>query len=161
MADRTLSIQFDEKGRPTQLSRSNGSSVAGIVTAVASASAAVRDEYATGLAKIVEIQSNRQKLAMQDINNQIERLQKEKDLVAAKLASASASQSFDLVLQQNQLVAELGLLKARLDVETAQGTYDQAVELARLKADLEQLKTQLEVVKTKLAIEEAKKGGGS
>jgi hypothetical protein len=59
------------------------------------------------------------------------------------------------------LVAELGLLKARLDVETAQGTYDQAVELARLKADLEQLKTQLEVVKTKLAIEEAKKGGGS
>ena len=156
-SDKGLSIVFDEKGRPTQVQRSGGSSLAGIATAVAGAAASARDEYANGLAKLVEIQASRQKLAMVGVNAEIERLQKQKDLIEAKLAASSGAQSFDLLLQQNQLNADLALLKARFDKENAEKTFEDRLDLEKMKVDLEQLKTDVERVKAQQALDELNK----
>jgi hypothetical protein len=158
-SDKGLSIAFDDKGRPTQVQRTSGSSIVGLASAIAGASTTMRDEYATGLSKLVEIQESRQKLALSGVNAEIERLQKQKDLIDVKLAASSAGQSFDLLLQQNQLNADLALMKAKLDKESAEKTYDDRLEIETLKAQLEQLKAQLDVVKARQDLEQAKAGG--
>jgi hypothetical protein len=154
-SDKGLSVAFDDKGRPTQMQRTGGSSLAGLATAIAGAASTMRDEYASGLAKIVEIQSSRQKIALADVNADIARLQKEKDLIDAKLAASSAGQSFDLLLEQNQLNAELSLLKTKLESQKPEDILEQRLEIEKMRLELEKVKAELDLVKAKQELKEA------
>lgn len=146
-AQRKLAITFDDRGRPTRLERTGTSAGAAIALAVSDASRAARDEYATSLAKLVEVQTSQQKLQLGSITAQIDDLKKRKELLDARLAVEGASANFDTILQQQQLQAELSLLQATQAQASAAGSAEQRLEIESLKLQLEQLKAQIDILK--------------
>jgi hypothetical protein len=61
-ANRDLVVSFDEAGQLAKVDATAGSSAAAAVTALASAATTFRDEYATTIAKMVDIDTNDRKL---------------------------------------------------------------------------------------------------
>lgn len=156
-AQRNLALTFDDRGRPVRLERSGTSAGAAIAVAVSHATRTVRDEYATGLAKIADIQATQQKLETGAVNSQIEALKKKKELLDARLAVEGSASNFQTMLEQQQLQADIALLQARQTQSTALGTASQQLEIETLKLQLEQLKVQVDILKAQQEFERLNK----
>jgi hypothetical protein len=156
-ADRKLTLTFDDRGRPLRLERSGTSAGAAVAVAVSDATRAVRDEYASGLAKVAEIQATQQKLQANEITAQLEDLKKRKEILEAQLALESGTQNFQTLLEQQQLQADIALLEARQSHTNTTENAAQRLEIETLKLQLEQVKAQLEILKAQQEIEKLTK----
>ena len=156
-AVRTLKIDFDARGRPTNLERSATSSAAAVTGALADAAITARDTYTATLEKLATAETHKRTLALGEITTEVEALKKEKELLDAQLALEGATASQQLVLEQQQLAAQLSVLEAQLKLQQAQSGFDLQLEVAQLKLQLEQLQQQLAVLNARLALEEAQK----
>jgi hypothetical protein len=152
-ADRKLTLAFDDRGRPLRLERTGTSAGAAVAVAVSDATRAVRDEYASGLTKMAEIQATQQKLQMATITSQLDELKKKKEILDARLALEGGEQNFQTLLEQQQLQAEIALLQARQTQASTTETAAQRADIEALKLQLEQVKTELEILKAKQEIE--------
>jgi len=138
-------MTFD-KGRPLKFERSGTSSAAALTAAVSDAARNAQQQYAESLTKIVEIQKSKREIELNDVNADIEKAKKEKDLLEAKLAATGGSQSFEMLLEQKRLDTELGLLRAEASLQAAQDTADQRLEIEMMKVQIDQLKTQMDLL---------------
>lgn len=152
---RKLKLEMDARGRVTLLDRSSTSEAKGASGAIAGALTAARDTYADTLTKVVSIQENARKIALNDLEMQLARLKKEKEIADADAGLLGALASRESTLEQQRLAAELAVLQARLNLESAQVTYADALVAAELKAEIERLKQQLELLKAQLALQAA------
>jgi hypothetical protein len=143
--DGKVAMTFD-KGRPLRLERSGTSSAASLAAAVSDAARNAQEQYAESLAKIVEIQKSKREIELSDVNTQIEKAKKQKDLLEAKLAAADGAQSFEMLLEQKRLDTELSLLRAEAGLQAAQDAADQRLEIEAIKVKVEQLKAQIDLL---------------
>jgi hypothetical protein len=146
-----------EKGRPIKLERSGSSSAAAIAVSIADAARAAQTEYADSLTKIVEMQKSKREIELNDVNAQIEKAKRDKELLDAKIAATGTSQSFDMLLEQGRLNAELNLLQAQSNLQSAQETADQRLEIEALKVQLARLKAQIDLLTAQKQYDELQK----
>lgn len=149
---RKLKLGMDTRGRITLLDRSSTSDAKAAAAAVAGALTSARDAYADTLTSVVGIQENQRKIALNDLELEVSKLKKEKEAVDADIALQGTLASHESTLEQQRLTAELALLQARLNLETAQSTYAGGLEVAQLKTEVERLKQELELLKAQLAL---------
>jgi ribosomal protein L29 len=136
-----------------------GSSAAAAVTALASAGSTFRDEYATTVAKMVEIDTNARKLKLSDLTTKVDTLKKEQERLDTQLAVDTAGANFDLVLKQRQLAAEAATLQAQTALDTAVATAEQRKAIEEMKLEIELVKRELELLKAKQELAAGKSGG--
>lgn len=139
-AERKIALSFDDKGRLTKLEQSGKSSLAGASSAAAESFIAARDQYTTTLSRIAEIQDTKRKLQQNDLLTELDRVQKQRDLVNARLELEGTRSNYDLLLEKKRLDAQLGVLQGRND--SGGGSTDNSAvsqEVADLRAKLDQL----------------------
>jgi hypothetical protein len=153
---RELSLTFDDRGRPVKLVRTSKSDAAAIAASVSSATTAFRDEITATVGKVVELQSNRRKIDMDDLTRRLERAKGEKDLLDAQLAFDTASTNFDAALKQKQATATLDALKAELALASAQSTAEQTQQIELLKLAVTRINQELELIKAQQALDKAR-----
>ena len=156
-SERKLALVFDERGRPAKLERSSTASAAALVSALSDGAQQLRDTYATTLEKMVNVQKSRQDLALADVNAKIAAATKAKDLLDAQTKLAGTTATYDLVLKQQALQAEIDLLKVQQTQASAQATQETLLEVEKLKAELARLQQELSVLKARQALESEKK----
>jgi hypothetical protein len=144
-SDGKVAMTF-ERGHPIRLERGGTASLASIATGLADAARTAQTSYAEGLASVVEIQKSKRAIETSEINAQIEDAKKQKELLDAKLAATGAGQSFDMMLQQNDLNQRLGLLQAQAALKAAEAAQDQKLEIEALKRELDKVKTQIDLL---------------
>ena len=144
-SDGKVAMIFD-KGRPLKFERSGTSSAAALASAVSDAARIAQQQYAESLTKIVEVQKSKREIELNDVNTEIEKAKKQKDLLEAKLAAAGGAQSFEMMLEQRRLDTELSVLRAEASLQAAQDTADQRLEIEVMKVQIDQLKTQMDLL---------------
>ncbi len=154
-AERGLTLEFDERGRPKKMTRTGTSDAAAATAAIASAATGFRDELAATLSKVKDIQTTRREIELSDLSDNLARLTKEKEVLDAQLALSEGNATFDTVLRQKQLAADLATLQAEINLRTAESTSEQKIEIELLKVQIEQLKQELDLLKARQALAEA------
>jgi hypothetical protein len=157
-AKRTVGVTFDDRGRPVRLDRSSGATAASVALAVTDATRGARDEYAASLGKLVEIQDARRKVELSGLTTKIEELKKKKESLDAQLALESGTANFDVLLQQNQLSADLSLLQSQYAKASYEAGYDRRLEIEALKQQVEVLRQQVDLLKAQRELEKVSKG---
>lgn len=153
---RELSLTFDDRGRPVKLVRTSKSDAAAIAASVSSATTAFRDEITATVGKVVELQSNRRKIDMDDLTRRLEQAKGEKDLLDAQLALDTANTNFDAALKQKHATATLDALKAELALASAQSTAEQTQQIELLKLAVTRINQELELIKAQQALDKAR-----
>lgn len=138
-AERRMAVAFDERGRLVRYEQSGKSSALGASAAGVDALQAARDEYASTLRTIGEIQDSRRKLEQSDLVSQIEILQKQRQLVDERLELAGTRSNYDLLLEKKRLDAELGVTQGRRALANEKDAGAVSQEVAELRAKLDQL----------------------
>lgn len=156
-ATRELVITFDERGQLGRIEHTAGSSAAAAVTALATAATTFRDEYATTVAKLVDIDTNQRKLKLSELTTQVETLKKERERIDAQLSTDVAAANFDLGLRQQRLNAEAATLQTQIALDTAQASLEQRKAIEQMKVEIEMVKRELELLKAKQDLAEAEK----
>jgi hypothetical protein len=157
LGDRKLALTMDEKGRLKRVERSGTSDAAALTASLATASAALRDEYAASLKKVEEIQTTSRNIRLADLGTEAERLKKEKAVIDAKLELEAGSINYETVLSQRKLAADLAALQADVNLATAEDTRDQRQEIERLKVEIEVLQKSLDLLRAEQELIKAKK----
>jgi hypothetical protein len=150
---RDFTLEFDAKGRPKKLVHTSTASVAALASTVAASATAFRDELGTTLTKAVEIQENRRKLALDDLNTQIAKVKAEKDLLDAQLSLDAAAINIETVLKQKEADARLVRLNSELALANAEATRSQNEEIAHLKVAIEAINQQMALLSAKTELE--------
>ncbi|WP_437940507.1 hypothetical protein [Sorangium sp. So ce341] len=112
-AERKLELAFDERGQPVKVGRSGSSAVAGATGAVAGGIAQARNEYADTLDKMSKNEEAKRKLAQAEVTAEIERLNKQKDLVNARLDLTGAQANAEAIAEKRRIDAQIELLKSQ------------------------------------------------
>ena len=120
-----------------------------LIALAAQAATTFRDEYATTLAKVVEIDGNRQKLKLNDLNARVDALKKQKEHLDAQLAMDNAAANYDLALKQQRLSAEASVLQAEFTRDAAEASNQQRLAIEQLKVEIELIKREVELFKAR------------
>lgn len=146
-AERKISLGFDDKGRLVRYEQTGKSSVVGATATAADALRTARDEYASTLSQIAEIQDTKRRLDQNDVLTEIDRLRKQRELLDARLELSGTRGSYDLLLERKRIDAELAAIQARRSLagERDAGTVSQ--EVGELRAKLDQLARDLEEIR--------------
>lgn len=144
-ADRSLSLQLDQYGRPTSMTRASDATAARVAAAAASSVQDATDTYKTTLGKVSEILASRRQMSLSDLEEKAARLKKEKEILDTQIALGGASVEERSTLEK--LKIELEITQARLALERTEGTSESAVALAKLEAEVATLKAQIEVLR--------------
>ncbi|MEZ4315436.1 MAG: hypothetical protein R3F14_46050, partial [Polyangiaceae bacterium] len=145
--ERKISLGFDDRGRLIRFEQSGKSSVVGATAAVADAVQTARDEYATTLARIAEIQDTQRQLQQSDVITEIDRLRKQRDLLDARLELAGTRGSYDLLLERKRIDAELAAIQGRRALADERDATSLGQEVGELRTRLDQLARDLEEIK--------------
>ena len=156
-AQRKLVLSFDEKGRPDKLERSGTSELATIASSLSTAATTLRDEFATTLTKVGEIQASQRTIELNDLSSELARLKKEKEVLDARIAVEGTALNASNTIEQSRLAAQLAALQADIALKSAQATAEQNIEIAKLKSATALLVEELNLIKARLAAEEARK----
>ena len=151
-AKSNLTLSMDAKGRLTSLTQATGSSMAELATGLAGAATNVRDQYAGTIAKAAEVEDNRRKLRLSDLQTQLELAKKRKELVDARVGLAGASSTEGLLKEQAEAAAELNLANTRLSLEKVQASSATQVEVEILTQEVNRLRQEIEVLKQQQAL---------
>ncbi|MEZ4302845.1 MAG: hypothetical protein R3B70_48425, partial [Polyangiaceae bacterium] len=119
----------------------------GATAAVADAVQTARDEYATTLARIAEIQDTQRQLQQSDVITEIDRLRKQRDLLDARLELAGTRGSYDLLLERKRIDAELAAIQGRRALADERDATSLGQEVGELRTRLDQLARDLEEIK--------------
>jgi hypothetical protein len=157
LADRSLAITFDDKGRPSHVERSAKSDIAALAAALASSAATLRDEYAATLSKLVDIDTSKRALALNDLTTKLETLKKQKDILDTQLTVEANTANFTTSLEQKQAEAALSGLQAQITLDVARASADQQRDIGQIKTALELLNKQIELLKAQIEMDKTKR----
>lgn len=142
--ERQLSLAFDERGRLVRYEQSGKSSIVGASQAAVEAVQTARDEYGATLGKIAELQDTKRRLEQTDVLTEIDRLNKQRELLDARLELSGSRSNYDLVLEKKRLDTQLGAVQARRASPDERGWTALSEEVAQLRQKLDQLTRQVE-----------------
>jgi hypothetical protein len=147
-AQRRLGLGFDEKGRLVRYEQAGRSSVVGAATTAAESMQIAREEYAQTLTRIADLQDVKRRLQTNDLITKIDQLQKQRDLVDARLELEGTRSNYDLLLEKKRLDAEIGVAQGR---QVLSGGGDDSStqitqQLDHLTAKLEELARQVDAL---------------
>jgi hypothetical protein len=142
--ERQLSLAFDDRGRLVRYEQSGKSSIVGASQAAVEAVQTVRDEYGATLGKIAEIQDTKRRLEQNDVLSEIDRLNKQRELVDARLELAGSRSNYDLVIEKKRLDVQLALVQSRRTLSDDKGSRAVTEEVAQLHQKLDQLTRQVD-----------------
>lgn len=108
-----LGLTFDDKSRILGVRRETTSSAEGLTGALTESISSMRDEIATTLARLVEIEESRRAMALSALETRVKILERQKALVDARLALQGATASADLLAEKQLLEQELAALEAQ------------------------------------------------
>ncbi len=146
-AERKISLGFDDKGRLVRYEQTGKSSVVGATTTAADALRTARDEYASTLSRIAEIQDTKRRLDQNDVLTEIDRLRKQRQLLDARLELSGTRGSYDLLLERKRIDAELAAIQARRSLAGERDAGAVSQEVGELRAKLDQLARDLEEIR--------------
>lgn len=156
-SSRELAITFDERGFPSRLESKSGSDAAAIATSLAAAATTFRDEVATTVEKVVGVQENQRKIALNDATRRLDELKKDKEILDAQLALDAGRTNLEASLKQQVAAASMAQLQAEVALGTAQDTAEQRREIERLKIQIDLVKQQLDLLNAKQELAKAEK----
>ncbi|MHC4548529.1 MAG: coiled-coil domain-containing protein [Planctomycetota bacterium] len=157
-AKRELKLTFDEKSRIVTLERTSTAALAESTEAFAKAATGFRDTLAETYKKAAEIEESRRKLELADLETELQRLQKQKALLDARLALEGATATQDLLLERKILDNQLAALQARINLEKTEATAELGVALAQLQAEVSVLKEQIQLLQKQLELAQTQGG---
>ena len=147
-------------GRPGTLTGFEQNSTAGLASAsatIATALTAARTEFVAGLKDAQTTQTTRDAMYAEGRAQQLKALQDQKARFDAEIALQSTTASRDLILQKQQIDAQIALLNSQQAYSTAQQTNSVSGDLADLKAQILRLQAQIDLLKVQAELAKAKK----
>ena len=152
-------LGFGPRGNLTTLEQTSEAAAATGSAAFVDAIAQSRTEFQAGLKAVADAQGSIIGIQQAARTARIKEIADQKSLLDSQITLEGARTSKDLVLQKQQLDAELAVLIAQQTIATKSATLDNSsiqAELDALKLQIELLKAQLELEKAKRELEAAK-----
>ena len=153
-----LALKFNAGGRPTQIDQNSTASVAAALGAIDTATGAAFDAFNETTKKLTEVQDNRRKLSLSDLETRLARLKKEKEVLDAEGGLDAGRLTAANSLRQQQIASDLATLQAEIGLATVQANQQAQLETATMKAQIEKLTQELALLKAQLELAKAKGG---
>ena len=153
-----LALKFNAGGRPTQIDQNSTASVAAALGAIDSATGAAFDAFNETTKKLTEVQDNRRKLSLGDLETRLARLKKEKEVLDAEGGLEAGRLTAANSMRQQQISSDLATLQAEIGLATVQANQQAQLETSTMKAQIEKLTQELALLKAQLELAKAKGG---
>jgi hypothetical protein len=149
-SSQNLQLTVNPQGRVTGITKSATSPLASASAGIAQSLAAFRDETATTIKRINEIEKDRREIALGALQAQVDELEKRKKIIDSQIALEGVLANRELILDKTTIDQQLDSLNSRLALAKQQDTYDLSLEQAKTTAEVELLKQQVELLKQQL-----------
>lgn len=150
-----LELTFDpDSGVLTKIVTDSGSSAEGVVSAISGSVKSMQTEYLSTLGNVESAQGKLNKIRLNDIQKNIDKFKKKKELVDAQVEFEGVTATQELLIEQKILFEKLNTLNSELALAKAESTYEQDLGLAKVSADLNLLSKQLEYAKKEITYEQ-------
>lgn len=145
LANRSFSVEFDSRGRPSKLGKTGTSTAAALAEGLASAATTARDTYAETLKSSLDIRNTQRELAISDYKDRTAELVAKNEQVSADIALQSSTSTREQTLELASLRSQISVLEAQLERDRAEFNLSGDPEVREARAQLELLKQQIEL----------------
>ena len=161
-AKRQLKLEMSDIGTLQKISRVKEAAAPAVASALGDATSNALSGYLSTANQLSEINKAKSTLALADTQAEIDRLQKEKELIDATIAQEGAEATSELAAQRIMLDAQIAQLTAQANANEQQllvlRSGDQLANYVAEPAEIQQLQSQLALLQAQASLAAAQPG---